>query len=137
MDMVRGDTPERPLDPPDNTEPFRCNECGEETKDNHWHCFTHLESTEDLREYAHEKVDIVAKGNETAINQKQIIKGALESITNLTECRDKLVEENRGLTICLEKAHKREEDYARTIKTLIDNANQFLADSLGIAKGVK
>ncbi len=107
-------TPERPLDPPEEEFPEEknpedhCAECGAHLP--HMgqvdYCTEHLEG-QPLIDYA----------------------------ANLKECRDKLVEENRELNVCLEKAHKREEDYARTIKTLIDNANQFLADSLGITKG--
>jgi hypothetical protein len=104
MKYTLDNLPERNLEPPEGKfpEPEECSECGNEFPDKHYHCFTHLESTEDLRDYAHEKV-----------------------------------EEVRQLNVCLEKAHKREDDYAKSIKILIHNANVFLADSLGITKGTE
>ncbi len=120
------DIPERPLDPPELEEPENlmdetCQECGELLRGfyNVEFCTEHLDGQE-LIDYA----------------------------ANLKECFDKLVLENSSLNrkidggvetvkeqnSQIEALKSTVNELQETIKTLIDNANQFLADSLGIRK---
>lgn len=57
-----------------------CSECGEEFDIKHFNCFTHLESTEDLRDYAHGLVE----------SHKNIVDGGVEALKKLGEKIDQL-----------------------------------------------
>lgn len=119
MKQVSGDTPERPLDPPEefpeekNKEDY-CQECN-----------AHLPHMGQV-DYCTEHLD----GQEL-----------IDYAANLKECFDKVVGENRELaksrseiSDMLVRSGEREEEYRIICQTLINMNNKILADSLGITK---